>query len=173
MLVDGTFYLVFSIALPACLLLWLCWIGYKKSKRWIMMTGVLSSGLIYGGLQVCGVQVYVFSRQEGLNTYRMIGSHTWELENGREITAEFEEIVKVVIINNSSRELTLEELVYSPSGYGLPLSDPEGDVLYIKPFSSESISLPHNRIDYFFDEEIPEEIEEHGYGRKSKYWLHE
>ncbi|HTF06451.1 MAG TPA: hypothetical protein VK826_20605 [Bacteroidia bacterium] len=169
--------MVFSIAVPACLLLGLCWIGYKRSKRWIMMAGILSSALIFGFLQVCAVQVYIFSKQEGVQAFRMLGSHTWELENGRKITAEFQEIVKVVIINNSSRELALEEIIYSPSGSrpkgNFKLPDPEGDVLYIKPFSSESISLPQNKIDYFFDEDIPEEIEEYGSGRKSKYWLHE
>lgn len=168
MLIDSTFYLVFSIAVPACLLLGLCWMGYKRSKRWIMMVGILSSGLIFGLLQVCAVQVYVFSKQEGVQAFRMFGSHTWELENGKKITDEWEEIVKVVIINNSSRELALEELIYSSWSPGS-----EGEVLYIKPFTSESISLPQNKIDYFFDEDIPEEIEEYGSGRKSKYWLHE
>jgi hypothetical protein len=174
MLINSSLYLVLSILLSAVVLAVLVWLGFRSSRRWLIALGVIVSALFFGLLQVCATQVYVYSEPEGIAKYRVIGSHEWELENGSTARAEFQEIVKVTIINNSARQLILEELVYVKGGRNHPVdgSVPETDVVCIEPYSSESISLPQNKIDYFFDDELPQSIEDFGNKSTSKYWLH-
>jgi hypothetical protein len=174
MLINSSLYLVFSILLSAIVLVVIVWLGFRSSRRWLMTLGIIASALFFGLLQVCTTQVYVYSEPEGINKYRVIGSHEWKLENGSKVRVEFQEIVKVTIINNSARQLILEELVYVKGGRNLPydVSAPETDVLFIEPYSSESISLPQNQIDYFFDDKLPQSLEDFGRKSNSKYWLH-
>ncbi len=175
MVLDNTYFIIFAIVVSACLLFGLVWIGYKKKKRWIVVTGIIVSLVLFMVLTGASGKVYVFTEEEGVQTFRVLGSHTWKLRNGGEATAVYHEIVTVTIINNSDREIILEEVIYSTKGWQSTFGADEGrdNQLFIEPYSLETVSLPHNEIEYFFEDEIPETYEKYGGGSTSKYWLHD
>lgn len=166
MLLGNTFYLILSIGLPIIVGALLGWLGWKKWGKYGAIGGILLSAVGFAAFQVTSAHLYVVVGKKELHDYRTFGTIDYRMTNGTIMTIPYEPR-KVQIINSSDAVMTLEEIVYGGWAHRL---EPGG--WYIEPYDTASFALPQNRIDYFFDETIPEEIEEYGSGAKYKYWLH-
>ncbi len=146
---------------------------FIKHKRKVVIAILCSA--VYSGIgQTFAGKVYVI--KEELNgqltaeAHRIIGNTSWPLSNGKQVKI-YATHDKVGIINNSSKFLVLEEIIYTRKSSSLEVEDIESKL--INPQSFKEVFLPRKEIHYFFDEHIPDEIEERSLtGEKSKYWLH-
>ncbi len=172
MLINSGVYFGFAISISILLAVSIGWVAYKKLGKYGVLMGILVSAFAWGAAQTAAGHTYIVDSDDNVLDYRTFGSIDYSLENGKHISADYDPM-KVLVINNSTDELMLEELVYRTKGYQrLNLPEPEGDILYIGPFSSETFSLPHHSIDFLPGDYIPNRIEEYGGGNNSKYWLH-
>jgi hypothetical protein len=130
--------------------------------------------------------VYVANADHTVDVYRIIGDLEYDLQNGTVLIVEspaggFE----TVVVNNTEEVIVIEEIVYSCRDPRIPHAvfdmmpdaptsyQPERDYFAVSPQSCQQIVFRRGKIDYFFDEEIPDVIEKPGKSSSIKYWLHE
>jgi len=136
----------------------------KNSQSFVV--AFFLSGLLFVGLMFGIGRLYIVDEQMEVQTYRVFGTFQYELADGNKITRTYDPD-SVMIINNSSHDLLLEEIIYALGG-----NSGDGTIVEIDPWPCRSFSLPGNRIYYFFDEEIDRKISTHGSKPESRYWLH-
>lgn len=166
MLLSNTFFLILSIGLPVAVGVGVAWLCWKRVRKLGVIGGTILSAIGFAAFQITSAHLYVVVGEKELHDYRTFGTVDYRMTNGEIMTMLYDPR-KVQILNSSEVVMALEEIVYG--GYGHRL-EPGG--WYIAPYDTASFELPQTRIDYFFDETIPEEIEEYGSGAKYKYWLH-
>ena len=149
--------------------------------------GFLLSAAGFAASQVCAGKLYVVKSDVQAYAYRFIGNVDFETDQGTVLHIEhYLDSAKTYVINNSTVAVVVEEINYrrprknnvipgkslieqalDPTG-GAP---PRGDYFVIEPYTVEKLSIRKQTIDYFFDEEIPKEIEVYP-GDEKKYWIH-
>jgi hypothetical protein len=167
MIINSTLYTSLLTLLTASLAIGLIILFKKRFKNnYGIILAIIMSALIFPFLQLSPGKMYVITKELEVEDLRFIGSVEYQVGNKVEV---FEvDRLKIYVINNSAKELALEEIIYG-STYGVS----ENKIYYILPNTSGSFSLPKQEIEFFFNDEIPQEIEEYGRkGRTSKYWLH-
>jgi hypothetical protein len=168
MLINSTLYMVVAIALPFIIVIGGAWLLYKKLGKWGILIPILVAAFTWAASQMAATHLYIVEDCNQWSDYRVFGSLEYDLRNGKKVTIPYEPR-KVVVLNNSENELVLEELIYGAYMEGFSA---EPEVSWIVPATFQTFELPKMQIDFFFDETIPEEIEEYGSGSKSKYWLY-
>lgn len=167
MIINSILYTSLLILLTVSLSIGIIIFFKKKLNNYYgIILAIIVSALFFPFMQLSPGKMYVITKELEVEDYRFIGSVGFSVGNKVEV---FEvDRRKIYVINNSAKELALEEIIY---GSTLGLS--ENKLFYILPNTSSSFTLPKQEIDFFFDDEIPQEIEEYGHkGRMSKYWLH-
>ena len=172
MLINSTFFTFYFIAFPLLVCVVLGYWYWRRFKSYsVVMIGLLLWGIQYGVLRAGFGSVYIVGSNHDVRSCRVLGTFTCTLENGTMLETPFDPM-KVVVINNSRHRLVLEELIYRQASLAAALPPPRGEAFDIDGYASASFSLPQKKIDYFFDEPIPDQIEYYGSINKSKYWLH-
>ena len=92
--------------------------------------------------------VYIINSTEEISTYRLLGSTDYTLGNGKVIEDISHKFVNV--LNNTDQAFFLEALSYGTSS--------TIDGYDIVPFSSFSLMIRLEKIDYFLNDKIPSEI---------------
>lgn len=172
MVINSSVYFAFAISIPILLAVLIGWATYKKMGKYGVLMAILASAFAWGGAQTAAGHTYIVDSDDNVLDYRTFGSVDYLLANGKHISFDYDPMM-VLVVNNSPVELVLEELLYRPKGFDrLNITAPDGELMYIGPFSSEYFSLPHHSIDFLPGDYIPNRIEEYGSGNNSKYWLH-
>ncbi len=186
MCINGQLYTVMSILLPILVWIGLTIVIYKKFKNYYgVVIGVLVSGMMFAFFQVGVPKVYIVNNNLKVKSVRVIGGVNYQMDNGTQVDLQHDPM-EVMVVNNSSVELMLEEIIYGPDFYfnkqkyddvissvdsthDKKANDPR--IFYIESYNTGSFRLAHQRIDYFFDEEMPRKIKEYGTSNKKKYRL--
>lgn len=166
MIVNTLLYTSLVILLAVSLSVGLIVLFKRKFNNYYgILLAIILSSLLCPFLLLSPGRMYVITKTLEVEDYRFIGSTEYPVGNKVE-TFEVDRL-KIYVINNSDKELALEEIIY-----GKTFSISDNKVYSILPNTSGSFELPKQEIDFLFDDEIPEKIEEYGKGRVSKYWLH-
>lgn len=173
MLVNSLLYNTLLILLTTSFAIGMIIFFKKKFNNYYgILLAIIGSAVLFPFLFTSPGKMYVITKELEVLDYRFIGSTEHAVGSKTEV---FEvDNMKVFVINNSDKQLVLEEIIYGgrlgiPGKFGLS----ENKIFYIFPNTSASFSLPKQEINFFFDEEIPKEAKVYGYkGRLSKYWLH-
>ena len=187
MFINGTLYTVCSIALPILVCIGLSVLFKKKFNNYYgVLIGLILSGFLFGFMQAGIPKLYVVNKDLKVKHYRIIGTLKYTLDNGEKISSG-PNPMEVIVINNSPHNLVLQQLVYGdPDFYqnkpqykeiiakmdsSYQKKAKQSKIHLIEPFKLLSVRLPYKRIDFFFDEPIPQKIREYGSNNKVKYWL--
>lgn len=166
MLIDSLLYFTLITLLTVALAIGLIVFFKRKFNNYYgLLLAIIGAALLYPFLYLTPGKMYVINKTLEVEDYRFIGRT--EHNVGSKMQAFEMDRLKIFVINNSEKELALEEIIYG-SKFGVT----DSKVYYILPYTSGSFELPKQEIDFLFDDEIPQEIEEYGKGRVSKYWLH-
>jgi hypothetical protein len=168
MLINDLLYTLLHLLLTILVAVGLIVFFKKKFNNYYgLILAIIVSAVLYPFLDVAAGKMYVVTKEREAEVYRFIGSTEHNVGSKMQV---FEvDHSKVFVINNSDKKLALKEIIY-----GKTFGGTENKVYYIFPYTSGGFTLPKQEIEFLFDDEIPEEIEEYGRkGRVSKYWLHE
>ncbi|MCH2043925.1 MAG: hypothetical protein MK212_07250 [Saprospiraceae bacterium] len=187
MIVNHTFFVTFSIIFGILIFLGLSIFVKKKFNSYYgVLFGIILSGFGFAALQVSFNKFYVIDAELHVSAYRCIGQLEYKLDNQEVVSIEFPR-QKTGIINNSNQTLIVEKITYGPKGYYR--NRPEFKELVnkidsnylrdtfeynnqIPPLSFRTLDIKKHTIDFFFDQPLPETIDEYGsYGNIYKYWL--
>ena len=189
MLINDTLYTVFSVLIPILFFIGLSAFMKKVFNSYYgFFWGLIFSGFIFGALQASAGKVYIIEPNKQFSEFRSLGIFKIDIA---EVVHELKVPQgKTIIVNRRSKALVIDQITYGTSGYFEQMSiwqsaesnleeKPEMDntaiaSFYISPKSYDVFRIKKNTISFFFDEEIPQEIEEYGVNYKViKYWLHE
>lgn len=167
MLINSLLYTTTHILLTVVIAVGLIILFKKKYNNYYgLLLAIIVTSFSYPFLDMGPGKMYVVTKEFEVEVYRFFGSA--EHNVGSKMQAFEVDNSKVFVINNSNKELALEEIVYG-STYSLL----ENKIYYILPYTSGSFELPKQEIEFLFDDEIPQKVEIYGMkGRVSKYWLH-
>ncbi len=186
MFINGQLYTILSIALPIAI-----WIGLTVAIKKIfknyygVIVGVIISGMLFGFFQEGVPKVYIVNNNMHVKAFRLIGTIKYTFDNGNTIQLQ-PNPKDLVVINNSSHMLVIEEITYQNSNFIknrkkfeelLAKTDStyeaknEPKLFSIGTYTTGNFRLAHKWIDYFFDESVPQKIKEYGSSNKKKYWL--
>ncbi|MDX2362724.1 MAG: hypothetical protein QNK23_18080 [Crocinitomicaceae bacterium] len=124
-------------------------------------------------------QVYMIDQDFNVGSYRTWGAIHVELDNGKVISEINTD--RVTVINNTSTPLFIEKIIYGggsshytekdylDSDSNIVNSNYNGFDVF--PYTAASIYLERKSIDYFFDDEIPDEIRVPLGSGEVNYWL--
>lgn len=189
MLINESLYTIFTIITPIAFLIGLSVFVKKKFDSYYgVFFGFILSGLIFGALQATAGKVYIINADLNSDSYRTIGSFKFDFATKKTKLISIPQ-GKTIVINNSSNSIVVDQLTYGTDGYFKNKSDwkeiikdldsnysdnnSSTNSYFLEPYSYEALSIDYNTIDFFFDDEIPQEIEEFGVrGNVTKYWLH-
>lgn len=165
MLINSTFYLVVTTAVPAVLGIGIAWQAWKKQNKRRMLVAILAGGFAWGGFQAMAGRLYIADEVNDVSDYRTLGSVNFAMANGKNVIIPYSPR-KVQVLNNSAGGIVLEEIKY---GSFSPLGP---KISFIAPYDTATFDLRRIQIDFFFDDKIPNEIEVYGSQDESRYWLH-
>lgn len=123
---------------------------FRKAKKNPAMGGLIGffSGLVIGFLiYFLPMRLYVVNGTMQYSHYMVIGSPNYELPNGASVDVEIP-WGKCMVVNETKRTMVVEEVIYG--GYF------GGDTWWVEP--DEHRLINKSTIDYFFDDEPPDEI---------------
>lgn len=185
MLINNTLYTVLSILIPILFIVGLS-IFVKKvfNSYYGVFFGLVFSGFIFGAFQASAGKVYLILPQHEVTIYRTWGAFDFALTD--ETKQEFSVPQgKTLLINTTKQTILIEEIIYGPQSDLKNQSTSEGVLskfnapssaqsYTIAAHSYEVMDINKNTIDFIFEDEIPEVIEEYGvHGKIIKYWLHD
>jgi hypothetical protein len=167
MLINSLLYNALLILLAVSVAVGLIVFFKKKFNNYYgIILAIIVVSMLCPFLYLTPGKMYVINKELEVEDYRFIGKT--EHNVGAKMQVFEVDRSKVFVINNSDKELALEEIIY-----GSRFSVTENKIYFILPYTSGSFDLPGKEIDFLFNDEIPQEIEQHGSkGRVSKYWLH-
>ncbi len=129
------------------------WIGKKISKTNNgagagIIGFFLGIGFIFTMFFTCG-RLYVVTGDAEFTDYFVLSSTDYEMRTGESVRIEFEDGFQTMVINNWSKPVIVEAVVYGGYGFG-------GDTYWLDP--QEADFFEESRIFYFYDDEPPNEI---------------
>jgi len=152
---------------------------------------LLSTAIFIYCMMVFGT-AYVANPDYSVDVYTIIGDFDYRLQDGSIVRVENpDEGFETIVVNDTEEVILIEEIVYVAnsfpkipsavfdlmsdslrSGPRIPRTERQRDYFVLMPQSHQEIFFKKQKIDYFFDDEIPDEIEESGSGASVKYWMH-
>lgn len=183
-------YTIVSICLPILLFFGLSIFVKKKFNSYYgIFFGLIFSGFSFGALQAGAATVYVIDKDLTYGAYRVFGDYEVKFEKDPTTSILIPQ-GKTLIINHSNTPIVIDEIIYGTNGYyankpewksiinnlDSTYSSPNTNEnsYFIKPDSYEILAIKKNTINFFFEDDIPDHIEEYGvHGNIVKYWLHD
>jgi len=189
MLINGTIFTILSIVIPILLCIGISIFVKKKFNNYYgVVIGLVISGVAFGFLQAGIPQLYIVNEDFKVKSYRLFGPLNYTFKNDKKIILS-PDPMEVVIINNSGYYLLLQKIEFGdPDFYQnkpeykkivAQIDSSHGNeekktrLRLIEPFIAFPVRLNHKRIDYFFDDKIPDQIKGYGSSNQVKFWLRE
>lgn len=167
MLINDFLLIAITILFAAVVAVLLFWLlkkrmNPKKSGLFSIIAGILFFVLFSQNFG----KVYIIHANHQVEFYRTVGTFDMELANGSKIQASVP-VGHVGVVNNTTDKLVVEEVLYGGK------DSIHSKNYYIDSFLFQHMELPDSKINYWFDDLIPDKIRIPLGGEKSKYWLHE
>lgn len=138
--------------------------NYSKKIKQILF--ILFPIIVFTLIKASSGNLYIVDNNKSVAFYNIIGSKNFEVNN-KKIRVNVPRN-KVGILNLSESDLVVKEIQYSSSSY---YTKSHFESVPISAFSFEKCFLNRGKIDYFFDDKIPEEITTHYSSEDTKYQL--
>lgn len=158
MFIKETYFipLVLSLTLFVLVLIFLVVkkkLPIKKTSYILIISGIV----VFVALQSYGKKVYIVNPDYQVTEFIALGSFSVIMEeNNNEKVKGSIALNRVGVINKSAKPLMLEEITYANNSYSN--SSNEYTLQEIEPYSIEEVFTRTGKIDYFFEERIPESV---------------
>lgn len=169
MLINESYFTSISVGIAIVFFIVIYQLLKKRLKEKMVRYGglVLAIALVVI-IKSLGTKVYIIEENLHILRYRSFGSFTVEIEakGGAEISCTVP-YNSVGIVNKSKKTLVIDEIVYGMESIEMGASKQK-----IQGYSFKNVFLSRGKIDIFYDQEIPDQVDGYTTADESRYWLH-